>query len=84
MLERVYSVGSEPENENPLPQAYVEARHTLQVSHYNLSKRVIGDISFKIKKIFLVLKYKGNGTLISTVQERRKQKIKRKKEKKKR
>jgi hypothetical protein len=78
-LGRAYSVGSKPESENPLPQAYVEARHTLQVSPYNQSKHVIGDISFKIKKIFPVLKYKGNGTLISTVQERRKQKIKRKK-----
>jgi hypothetical protein len=49
-LGRAYSVESKPESENPLPQAYVEARHTLQVSPYNLSKRVIGDISFKIKK----------------------------------
>jgi hypothetical protein len=28
VLGRAYSVGSEPESENPLPQAYVEARHT--------------------------------------------------------
>jgi hypothetical protein len=39
-LGRTYSIGSEPESENPLPQAYVEARHTLQVSPYNLSKRL--------------------------------------------
>jgi hypothetical protein len=39
-LGRAYSVGSEPESKNPLPQAYVEARHTLQVSPYNLSKCV--------------------------------------------
>jgi hypothetical protein len=28
-----------PKSENPLSQTYVEARHTLQVSPYNLSKR---------------------------------------------
>jgi hypothetical protein len=39
-LGHAYFVESEPESENPLPQAYVEARHTLQVSPYNLTKRV--------------------------------------------
>jgi hypothetical protein len=38
-LGRVYFVESEPESEIPLLQAYVEERHTLQVSPYNLSKR---------------------------------------------
>jgi hypothetical protein len=40
-LGRAYSVGSKPESENPLPQAYVEARHTLQVSPYNLSVPIL-------------------------------------------
>jgi hypothetical protein len=39
VLGRAYFVEGEPESENPLPQAYVEARHTLQVSPYNLDKR---------------------------------------------
>jgi hypothetical protein len=33
-----YSIECEPESENPLPQAYVEAPHTLQVSPCNLRK----------------------------------------------